>query len=269
MPTFHWIVAGLALVCGYLVYSSPSRRPLNGIKELYLSIGNKLSALRRMSLSIPDVYDSPAANTRCAMFQVRQTLYSLSDEILESIFLEDILGEKDLCALALVSRRIGRWARVSLYNQVTIRLLEKECTCFIRTLLEHPELALYVWGARLLGENRGLEDGENFRKAQRLLKLLPALRTLKVLRFNDSDQFTSIFGNPMPHIHNIFLGTNGISRYTRGMERAMLIPQIKRLWIGYSGTVGIRDDDQLEWTHQDTAFDTLAGISSVKDLTLD
>jgi hypothetical protein len=94
-----------------------------------------------MQFSLRDNQDSPAANTRGAKFRRSQIFSRLPDEILENIFLMDVLDHKDLCALTLVNHRTSSLAKVSLYNQVALRLLGAEYIYFRRTLLEHPELA--------------------------------------------------------------------------------------------------------------------------------
>jgi hypothetical protein len=53
------------------------------------------------------------------------TISKIPDEIWENVFLEDVLTDKDLCKIALVDRRFGRLAQVSLYDQVSLPLLSK------------------------------------------------------------------------------------------------------------------------------------------------
>jgi hypothetical protein len=222
-----------------------------------------------MEHSISEVQDYPAANTRGAKFRRRQTFSRLPDETLENIFLESILGSKDLCALALVSRRIRRLAQVSLYHQVSIPLLKKENICFHRTLSEHPELGSYVWGACFYGqgrENNKDYEREGFRAAQQLLELLPALRTFDMKSFECSDELNCLFDIPMSHLHYLSFFNDGTSRSLHEVTKAISFPQLKRLHIENAAAT---DDDGDEWTRQGTALDALAGTSSLKDLDLD
>jgi hypothetical protein len=220
-----------------------------------------------MALFISDVQDCPAANTQGAEFLRRQTFSQLPDEILENIFLQDVLKDTDLCALALVNRRIGRLGQVSLYNEITLLLLQKERTlCFSRTLSKHPELGLSVWGARLAGQWHKREAC--FRKAQQLLKMLPALRTLVLTNFSCSEELASLLDIPMPHLRFISFPSEGGSSFVDEMARANSYLQIRRLWIEYVGDSKM-DDDAHEWTHKSTALDALAGKSSLKHLDLE
>jgi hypothetical protein len=81
-------------------------------------------------------------------------------------------------AIALISRRFSNLVYASLYSKITISVLEKKYTCLNRTLSERPELALFVWEARLQGHPASIK--ESFHSAENLLKLLPALRALEL-----------------------------------------------------------------------------------------
>jgi hypothetical protein len=119
----------------------------------------------------------------------------------DRIFLESILDHKDLCALALVSRGISGLARPALCSQITIPLLGKKHKCFLRTLSKCPELGSYVWEAHLeRAQDWRVKSEECFREAQTLLRMLPALRTLKLAYFECSYEHTSVFDIQMPHI---------------------------------------------------------------------
>jgi hypothetical protein len=220
-----------------------------------------------MPPSIPDFHDCPAANTRGAKFRRTQTFSRLPDEIVENIFLEDVLDESDLYALARVSRRISRLAKVSLYNLVDFTLQDEAYRCFNRTLLEHPELGSYVWTAHLTVDSWEYSE-ENFEGIQQLLKLMPALRTLVLRHFECSYGPTSLFDISMPHLRDIYFFNNGISSSIHEITKALSFPQIKRLWIESEGS-DKQDDDGVEWTRQGTVLNALTGTSSVKDLTLE
>jgi hypothetical protein len=220
-------------------------------------------------LSITDVQDCPATNTRGAKLRRRQTFSRLADEILENIFLEDIFSQKDLCALALVSRRFSRWAQVSLYSQIIIHLRGKEYVSFYRTLLEHPELGSFVWKASLRGDGDkySRESEECLPNAQSLLKLLPALRSLEVVWFNCSDGSTSLFDNRMSHLRTILsCSYGGVSSIQLvDVTKAITFPQLKRLFMGFDEDW---KDNEWEGTHEGTVFDALAGTSPLKGLHL-
>jgi hypothetical protein len=231
-----------------------------------------------MQFSLSGVQDLPAADTRGARSRRRQTLNRLPEEILENIFLEDVLHHKDLCGLALVSRRISRLAQVSLYHQVTFSPVdpslynkvpksnlnsEMKYQCFKRTLLKNPDLGSYVWKTQLNGKL--LEKKNGFRTAQQLLELLPALRALELVEIKCSDEVTCLFDIPMPHLRYISFSNDGMSSSIHEVTKAISFPKVKRLRINLEGAW---EHKELEWTHQGTALSALTGKSSLKDLTV-
>jgi hypothetical protein len=220
-----------------------------------------------MASSPPDVLETPSANAKGAKFPKEQTFIRFPDEILESIFLEDLLSQKDLCMLTLVSRRISRLAQVSLYSEVSIPLLEKKYTSFNRAILEHPELGTHVYKARLKGR-LVWEIEESFRRAQHLLKLFPALRTLSLVNFKFSDELVSLFDIPLSHLRYVSFENDGRLSSMREAIKAIALPQLKRLSIMYTIDFAMHDHS-AEWFHWCTALDDLAGTSSVRDLTLE
>jgi hypothetical protein len=208
--------------------------------------------------------DPLAANSRGARSRRRRIFDQLPDEIVENIFLEDVLDDEDLCELALVSRRINRLAQVSLYSQVEITLLERQYKYFKRTLLAHPKLGSYVREARLIGS--WLNKKHSFRRAQKLMELLPALRVLEVMRMKCTNRRVCLLDNPMPHLRYISFSNDGMSSSIHEVTKAMSFPKIKRLVIDLGGEW---NPEELEWTRQGTALSALAGKSSLKDLTVD
>jgi hypothetical protein len=203
----------------------------------------------------------------------RRPLFSrLPDEIVEQIFLEVIFSRKDLCELALVSRRFSKLIQVSLYHDVVIDLLEEQSELFTRTLVEHPDRASHVWSVVLSNHSPRLrkwhDDQEKlFTQAQQLLKLLPALRSLGIANFQCSDGITSLFDVPLLHVRQISFFTNGRSYAIREVTRAVSFPQIKRLSI-VLGAQLLKEDGDDEWKRRRTALNALAGTSSLKELTM-
>jgi hypothetical protein len=236
-----------------------------------------------MSFFIQDVQDCSAAEIRGAKFRERPTFSQLPDEILEDTLLEDVLDHKDLCALALVSRRVGRLMQASLYSQVEISLSGKKYETFVRTILKHPELGSYVWKAHLTRKiynpriylDMVYAEEEIYRRAKQLLEMLPALRVLEMGRFKCSDEFTSLLNIPMPHLRFISFCNDARSSSIHEVREAVSLPQVNRIEIRIEETQGMRvrgtqamSYEAISWKQHCTALETLAGTSSVKDLTL-
>jgi hypothetical protein len=131
--------------------------------------------------------------------------------------------------------------------------------------MEHPELGAHVWGVSLYG---GMQDREEcFREVHMLLKVLSALRNLKLPHVKCSKASPSVFDIPMSHLRSLSFYNYGKLSSVHEVTKAFSFPHIRRLWIE-SNCFG-EEDDRLRWTLKGTAFDALAGTSSVKDLTLE
>jgi hypothetical protein len=231
-----------------------------------------------MSFSTPDVQDCPASNTRGAKFRRRQTFSRLPDEISEAIFLEDILDDTDLCALALVSHRFSRLIQTSLYSKVNFLVPKKKYLCFKRTLKKRQELARYVWEVRLTYKIHDSEDDAEFdalcQEMQQFLKMLPALRVLELLAgCKCSRKFTALFENPMSHLRALSFWNDGRLSSIQEVVKAISLPQIKRLWVGFDLDPTSRDGSDERIDQNPATFkcweDALTGTSSLKELTLD
>jgi hypothetical protein len=227
-------------------------------------------------LSLPAVLDSPAATTRGAKVWRTNLFTYLPDEVLENVFLEDILEPTDLCVLALVCRRFGRLIQGSLYNQVEICLSGDKCTSLIRTLSKHPELGSFAWKAQLtliVDQNEAYEAMErHYQRARNLLQMLPALRALEMAEFKCSNELTNLFDVPMSYLRDLSFNNHRGRNSIHEPTKAITLPQIKRLSIRFKDTILLR-------THQTRKAEfisaskrsrkTLVGTSSIKELNLE
>jgi hypothetical protein len=233
-----------------------------------------VSKMKELDLS--HVLESPAANTRSAQLRRRQIFSRLPDEVLESVFLEDVFTPNDLCVLALVCRRFGRLIRGSLYSQIKICLSGKKCTSFIRTLSKDPGLALSVWKAHLTLEpdqNKADNAMEKiYQRARKILQILPALRALELANFACSNERTSLFDFPMSHLRYLsFWNDNGPSSLHE-VTKAISLSHINRLSIGFHNAPLVRHKHKRE--PEDITLlkgprDALVGTSSLKELNLE
>jgi hypothetical protein len=226
-------------------------------------------------LSFQRGLSSPAANKQGAQFPRTQLFLRLPDEVLEIVFLEDVLKPTDLCVLALVCGRFGRLIRGSLYNEVEICLSGEKYRSFIRTLSKHPQLRSYVWRVHLtlsIDQTEAYEAMEtHYQRARKLLQMLPALRGLQLADFKCSDELASLFDVPMSHLRYLIFNNHRGQSSIHEPTKAISLPQIQRISIRFKDIVPPRFD-HTQTTECISALrrsrETLVGTSSLKELTL-
>jgi hypothetical protein len=243
--------------------------------NLDMAIANKSPTSKMTPLSILDFQESPAANTRGAKLRRRLILFSrLPNEILEDVFLEDILSRKDLCKLALISRRFSKLIQVPMYNGVSINWSNKTYGCFKRTLSDCPRLGSCVWRLDLMADDEADYDAFNQENRQ-LLKTMPALRSRDLpARFSRGYELRSLIDNKMACLRSLAFGDDGESGSIGFVTKLFSLPQIKRLQITYNHQFAYTSFRKKLWLAECKAClgrseDAPVGSSSVKELVLE
>jgi hypothetical protein len=226
-----------------------------------------------LPLSLPDIQQCPAdIDTRCTKSDKMQMFSQVPNEILENIFLEDILSRSDLCKLALVSRRFSKLIQASLYHDIYILWSIKRYACFKRTLLDCPQLGSFVWRLYLIADGNADYDAFN-KDIQKLLQKMPALRSLKLSeRFKCNDKLLSLFEHEMTCLRSLSFGNDGSLSSIPLFLKAFSVPQIKRPKITFD--YNSADCHTRMWIDEcsqllDCSEDSLVGRSSIKELVLD
>jgi hypothetical protein len=222
-------------------------------------------------LSLPDTEEYLATYAGCAKSGTQRTISEIPDEILEKVFLEDVLRDKDLCAIALVNRRFSRLIQRSLYNQIELPLATEKHMCFKRTLMDCPKLGSFVRDLALPADDDA--DPDYFiRELPQLLKTMSALHCLSLpMTLRNVDKLTSLLVVPMSRLAFLSLRIDGGLNSKHLVTEAFSIPQLKMLHIVYDcRTMGATLDELIDrhTTILRGFGDALFGSSSVKHLFL-
>jgi hypothetical protein len=177
--------------------------------------------------------DALSIDANCAKSGTPPELSDFPDEILEQVFLEHVLRDKDLYAVALVNRRCSRLIRKSLYIEVDLLWRSDEYMCFGRTLSDCPELGSLVRKVELRAESDAEYDSFNS-EVRQILQIMPALRVLYLPGgFKCSGNLTNLFLRPMSHLHSLSFGIDGELSSMHLVTEALSIAHLKYLRIWY------------------------------------